>query len=60
MGEPEGAGRSSLVIAETDLDGVAARLTAAGTSHDGVGDVSSGRALILADPDGNRVVLTGP
>lgn len=58
--EPERAGRSSLVLADPDLDGTAARLTAAGIEHAGVEQVTSSRALVLLDPDGNRVVLTGP
>ena len=58
--EPERAGRSSVVVQESDLDGCAARVAEAGIEHDGVGDLSSGRALMLTDPDGNWVVLTGP
>ena len=58
--EPERAGRSSVVLQESDLDGCAARLTDAVVDHDGVVDVSAGRALMLTDPDGNRVVLSGP
>ena len=58
--EPERAGRSSLVLATDDLDGVAARLSGAGIAHDGVVDVTASGALVLTDPDGNRVVLTGP
>ena len=58
--EPDRAGRSSVVLDEDDLDGVAERLEGAGVAHDGVTQVSASRALMLLDPDGNRVVLTGP
>ncbi len=57
--EPDRAGRSSIVLDESDLDGAAARLTAAGIAHEGVGEATSSRVLQLLDPDGNRVVLTG-
>lgn len=57
--EPERAGRSAIVLAETDLDAAAARLQAAGIADDGAAAISSGRALQLSDPDGNRVVLVG-
>ncbi|GAA4675298.1 VOC family protein [Nocardioides nanhaiensis] len=57
--EPDRAGRSSVVLQESDLDAVAARLTEAGLEHPGVAPITSGRALQLTDPDGNRVVLTG-
>jgi len=57
--EPERAGRSGATLATDDLDGVAAALTAAGVDHDGPVRATSSRILQLADPDGNRVVLTG-
>lgn len=57
--EPARAGRSTVVLAETDLDGAAARLTAAGLAHDGISPGGGQRILQLSDPDGNRVVLTG-
>lgn len=58
--EPDRAGRSSVVLSETDLDAAAARLAEVGIAHDGVEQVTSSRALQLLDPDGNRVVFTGP
>ena len=57
--EPARAGQSSLVLTETDLDAVALRLREAGISDADAGPISSGRALMLTDPDGNRVVLVG-
>ena len=57
--EPARAGHSSMVLATSDLDAVAARLGDAGIEHDGPQDATSSRVLVLADPDGNRVVLTG-
>lgn len=58
--EPERAGRSSMVLGEEDLDGLAARLTDAGVDNDGPQQATSSRILALEDSDGNRVVFTGP
>ena len=58
--EPDRAGHSSMVLDESDLDSLAARLADAGMVHDGPQDATSSRILSLVDPDGNRVVLTGP
>ncbi|MGY1770525.1 VOC family protein [Blastococcus sp. SYSU D00813] len=57
--EPDRAGRSSVVLATGDLDAVVARLRAAGTAQEGSQPGGGGRVLVLADPDGNRVVLAG-
>lgn len=57
--EPDRAGQSSVVLDETDLDAAAARLTTAGIGHDGPQFGGGARILQLADPDGNRVVVTG-
>lgn len=57
--EPDRAGRSSMVLEETDLDAAAARLTDGGIAHDGPAPGGGSRILMLTDPDGNRVVLTG-
>jgi predicted enzyme related to lactoylglutathione lyase len=57
--EPARAGRSTVVIGTDDLDAVAARLAAAGIDHEGVQPGGGGRILQVADPDGNRIVLTG-
>lgn len=57
--EPERAGRSVMVLDETDLDALAARLTGAGLEHPGPQRVTASRILPLEDPDGNRVVVTG-
>ena len=54
-----GAGRSGVTLATDDLDAVVAALTAAGVDHDGPQQATASRLLQLADPDGNRVVLTG-
>ncbi len=58
--EPDRAGRSCLLLDEDDLDALATRLTATGITHDGPQPVTRSRVLVLADPDGNRVVATGP
>jgi hypothetical protein len=57
--DPERAGRSVMVLDETDLDALAARLTAAGVEHDGPQPATAFRVLVLSDPDGNQVVATG-
>ncbi|MGY1744420.1 VOC family protein [Blastococcus sp. SYSU D00695] len=58
--EPERAGRSTVVLGLDDLDAVVTRLRAAGSAHGEPEPGGGGRVLVLADPDGNRVVLTGP
>ncbi len=57
--EPDRAGRSSMVLGESDLDGLAARLADACVDHGGPRQATSSRILPLLDPDGNRVVFTG-
>ena len=57
--EPDRAGRSSIVLGESDLDSLAARLTEAGIAHPGPERITSSRALRREDPEGNRVVITG-
>lgn len=57
--EPDRAGNSTAVLAETDLDAAAGRLAAAGVEHGGPEPGGEARILQLTDPDGNRVVLTG-
>ena len=48
-----------MVLDESDLDALAARLADSGIEHNGVEQVTPSRALMLTDPDGNRVVVTG-
>lgn len=57
--DPARAGRSSMVLEETDLDTVAARLLEVGIAHDGAQPGGGARILPLTDPDGNQVVFTG-
>ncbi len=57
--EPARAGKSSVVLDETDLDAAASRLTAAGLHPDGPARGGGERILQLTDPDGNRIVVTG-
>lgn len=57
--EPARAGRSCVVLEETDLDAAAGRLPHAGIAHDGPEPGGGARILQLVDPDGNRVVFTG-
>lgn len=58
--EPDRAGHSAVILDESDLDARAAMLDAAGLEHGGLQDVTSSRILLLLDPDGNRIVFTGP
>ncbi|WP_309131533.1 VOC family protein [Brevibacterium sp.] len=53
------AGKSTLVLGETDLDAAAARLIEAGIDHAGPQPGGGARILQLADPDGNFVVFFG-
>lgn len=57
--EPDRAGHSSVVLAETELDAAAARLTAAGIDHAGPQPGGGARILQVSDPDGNRVIFIG-
>ena len=58
--EPDRAGTSAMVLDESDLDGLVARLDAAGIAYEGPNDVTASRVVQLADPDGNRLVFSGP
>ena len=57
--EPDRAGRSAVVLDETDLDATAARLTDLGIAHAGPEPGGGARILRVDDPDGNRLVFTG-
>lgn len=57
--EPDRAGRSSVVLGETDLDAAAEHALQVGIQHDGPQPGGGARILQLTDPDGNRIVLTG-
>ncbi|MGN0094901.1 MAG: VOC family protein [Corynebacterium sp.] len=57
--EPDRAGVSSVVLGDTDIDAVAARMTRLGIDHDGPQPGGGARILPLSDPDGNRVVFFG-
>lgn len=58
--EPDRAGHSTMVLDESDLDAFVAHLDQTGIRHAGPQDASSSRILPLTDPDGNRIVFTGP
>lgn len=47
------------MLTETDLDAAAARLREVGLTDDGAQPISAGRAVLLTDPDGNRIALVG-
>lgn len=53
------AGYSSVIVEETDLDALAARLSDVGIEHAGPEAGGGARILQLTDPDGNHVVFAG-
>lgn len=53
------AGNGCMVLEQSDLDEVGARLDRTGIAHDGIQDATTVRILPLQDPDGNRIVFTG-
>lgn len=57
--DPARAGRSAMVIEDSDLDALATRLTAHGIDHDGPQPGGGARLLLLSDPDGNHVAISG-
>jgi catechol 2,3-dioxygenase-like lactoylglutathione lyase family enzyme len=57
--DPERAGHSAMVLDESDLEGRAAVLDAAGLPYEGPQEVTASRIVQLVDPDGNQVVITG-
>ena len=58
--EPDRAGHSTVILAESDLDERLTRLARAGIDHGGAQDATTSRILPITDPDGNRIVFTGP
>jgi len=57
--EPARAGKSTMVLDESDLVAVAAHLDRVGIAHEDPQDATSVRILPLQDPDGNRIVFIG-
>ena len=57
--DPDRAGRSAIVLEESDLDGLVARLDEAALELDPPRDVTASRVVQLEDPDGNRIVVSG-
>jgi catechol 2,3-dioxygenase-like lactoylglutathione lyase family enzyme len=53
------AGRSTMVLEESDLDGRAAELDAEGLPYEGPQAVTASRIVQVEDPDGNRIVMSG-
>ncbi|AGZ44683.1 VOC family protein [Actinoplanes friuliensis] len=54
------AGRSTMVVDESDLDELADRLNREGIDHPGIQGATSSRVLTVTDPDGNTIVFTAP
>lgn len=57
--EPERAGRSGATINVSDLDASVAALDDLGIEHEPLVEANYVRVVQLADPDQNRIVLTG-
>lgn len=57
--DPDRAGRSSMTLDESDLDARVAELDRNGIAYDGPQDVTASRIVLVADPDGNSIVVTG-
>jgi catechol 2,3-dioxygenase-like lactoylglutathione lyase family enzyme len=58
--EPDRAGRCCMVLDESDLPALASYLDRAGIEHEQPQNASTVRILQLQDPDGNRIVFSGP
>ena len=56
--EPDRSGHSAMVLDESDLPGLIARLDQSGFDHGEPEDVTASRILVLEDLDGNRVVVS--
>ena len=57
--EPDRAGRSGATLHVADLDAAVVDLDAAGIAHEPLVEANYVRVVQLADPDQNRIVLTG-
>jgi catechol 2,3-dioxygenase-like lactoylglutathione lyase family enzyme len=57
--DPKRAGRSTMVLEESDLNGRVAELDAEGLPYEGPQTVTVSRVVQLDDPDGNRIVMSG-
>jgi hypothetical protein len=58
--EPDRAGNSSMVLDESHFDGLISRPDQSGFEHDQPEDVTASTILSLVDPDGNRIIVSGP
>jgi hypothetical protein len=58
--EPDRAGHCSMVLDESDVDAIAPRLNNLGIVNDGPQKATTSRIVALTDPDGSRLVFTGP
>jgi hypothetical protein len=56
--EPDRSGHSSMMLDESDLPGLIARLDQCGFDHGEPEDVTASTILLLEDLDGNRVVVS--
>ncbi|MEU9320435.1 VOC family protein [Streptomyces sp. NPDC048295] len=58
--DPNRAGHSTAILAESDLDERLTQLAGAGINHGGAQNTTTSRILPITDPDGNRIVFTSP
>ena len=57
--DPERAGRSTMVLDDTDLDARGDALAEAGLAHESPQPGGAARILPITDPDGNQIVFAG-
>jgi hypothetical protein len=57
--EPQRVGRSTVSLHVKDVDAAVRELDGAGVAHEPPMNATAVRLVVVSDPDGNRVVLTG-
>ena len=57
--ESDRAGHSAMVLDDSDVDAMSARLNDVGIANEGPQTATTSRIVALTDPDGNRLVFTG-
>lgn len=57
--EPQRAGRSTVTLHVQDVDAAVRELDSVGIAHEPPMNATAVRLVVVPDPDGNRVVLTG-
>lgn len=55
--DAERAGKSSMCLSVSDIEGEIRRLNAAGIQVDGFQETSKAKVAVLQDPEGNQIIL---